>query len=96
MVLQMSSVYVILKFSVFFMHIFNPSDKRWKKCKFLFDSGLGRFAAENIDIVLTENAENPFIAIILIVSLISLRYKLEIVRKKRKIFSEYRKKRSKN
>ena len=53
---------------------FNPSDKRWKKCKFLFDSGLGLFEAEHIDIVLTENAENPFVAIILIVSLISLHY----------------------
>ena len=39
---------------------------------FLFDSGLGLFDVENIDIVLTENAENPFVAIILIVSLISL------------------------
>ena len=61
----------------------------------MFDSGLGRFAAESIDIVLTENAENPFIAIILIVSLISMHYKLEIVRKKRKIFSEYRKREAK-
>lgn len=52
---------------------FNSSDKRRKECK-LFDSGFGHFDAENIDIVLTENAENPFVAIISIVSLINLYY----------------------
>ena len=42
---------------------FNLADKRSKKCKFLFDSNSGLFDIENI---LTENAESPFVAIILL------------------------------
>ena len=45
-----------------------PPDKRWKTASFCL--------IQNIDIVLTENAKNPFVAIILIVSLISFHYKV--------------------
>ena len=48
--------------------LINLPDKRWKKWKFLFDLGLGLFDAGNIDIVLSENAETSFDAIILIVT----------------------------
>lgn len=48
-----------------------PHDKRWEKWKLLFDLGLEHFDAENIGVVVTENAMSPFIAIILIVTLIS-------------------------
>ena len=54
--------------------VVNPPDKRWEKWALLFDSGLGLFDAENIGVVLKENAESPFVAIILIVSLVSLHY----------------------
>ena len=52
----------------------NSLDRRWKRCEFLLDLGLEIFDAGNIDIVMTENAESPFIAIILIASLISLQW----------------------
>ena len=50
----------------------NPTDKKEEKIKLLSDLDLGLFDAENIDTVLTEYADSPFVAIILIVSLISL------------------------
>ena len=52
--------------------ILNPPDKRLEKWKLLFDLGLGLFDALNIGVLLTENAESPFVAIILFVSLIRL------------------------
>ena len=54
---------------------FNSLDRRWKRCEFPLDLGLEIFDAGNIDIVMTENAESPFNAIILIASLISLQWK---------------------
>ena len=63
-----------LNFLCFLCMVVNPPDKRWEKWALLFDSGLGLFDAENIGVVLKENAESPFVAIILIVSLVSLHY----------------------
>lgn len=46
-------------------------DIRREKWKLLFDLGMVLFDAENIDILLTKNAENPFVEIILVASLAS-------------------------
>ena len=43
----------------------------------MFDLGLGLLDAENIDIALTENSESPFLAVILIVGLVSLHYQMK-------------------
>ena len=57
---------------LFLCMVVNPPDKRLEKWKLLFDLGLGLFDALNIGVLLTENAESPFVAIILFVSLIRL------------------------
>ena len=47
----------------------------------MFDSDLGLFDAKNIGAVLTENAESLFVAIVLIVSLLSLHYNAQYNRR---------------
>lgn len=73
--LQISLKAAILKFPAFSRYAYQ-NVKMWKKWKVFVWFRLRTFHAENIDFAFTENAEGPFVAIILIVNLNSLHYYL--------------------